>query len=210
MDAGRRTAEEVFLPLHVPRSELAPTTQFRSTWVVSSQNTLRDRGHYHRYLELLPEAHHDALSMMIVGGWVPMDVAAAHYEACEALDLPASERVEIGRAVTKHLNQTLLSTAVRLASHSGATLWTPLAHFYRLWNRMFVGGGVTVFKLGPKEARIEVLGCTLAHIPYFRTGLQGVLLGIGALFSERVYVREVARVGSATPPTRIIFRGSWV
>ena len=209
MNAARHD-EEVFLPLHVPRSQLTPTTQFRSTWVVSSQNTLRDRGHYHRYLELLPEAHREALSMMIVGGWVPMDVATAHYGACEALDLPSSERLEIGRAVTKHLNQTLLSTAVRLASHSGATLWTPLSHFYRLWNRMFVGGGVTVFKLGPKEARIEVLGCTLAHIPYFRTGLQGVLLGIGELFSQRLFVREVTRVGSATPSTSIIFRGSWV
>jgi hypothetical protein len=207
---GGRSDEEVFLPLHVPRSQLALTTQFRSTWVVSSQNTLRDRGHYRRYLELLPEQHRDALSMMIVGGWVPMDVATAHYGACEALDLPASERLAIGRAVTKHLNQTLLSTAVRLASQSGATLWTPLSHFYRLWNRMFVGGGVTVVKLGPKEARIEMLGCTLAHIPYFRSGLQGVLLGIGELFSQRVYAREVPRVGNATPATTVIFRGSWV
>lgn len=210
MDEARRTDEEVFLPLHVPRSQLTPTTQFRSTWVVSSQNTLRDRGHYHRYLELLPDAHREPLSMMIVGGWVAMDVAAAHYDACEALELPSSERLAIGRAVTKHLNHTLLSTAVRLASQSGATLWTPLSHFYRLWNRMFVGGGVTVLKLGPKEARVEVLGCTLAHIPYFRTGLQGVLLGIGALFSQRVYVREVTRVGSGMPQTSIIFRGSWV
>jgi len=207
VERSRAEDEEVFLPLHVPRNQLVPTSQFRSTWVVSSQNTLRDRGHYHRYLELLPAEHREALSMMIVGGWVPIDVAEAHYGTCEALDLPSSERLAIGRAVTKHLNQTLLSTAVRLATHSGATVWTPLSHFYRLWNRMFVGGGVTVLKLGPKEARIEVLDCTLAHIPYFRTGLQGVLLGVGELFASRLYVREVPRVGSATT---IHFRASWV
>ena len=174
---------------------------------MSSQNTLRTCGHYERYLSLLPAEHRETLSMMIVGGWVPIDVAVAHYQTCEALDLPSEERVAIGKAVSKHLDNTLLSAAVRLATQSGATVWTPLSQFYRLWNRMFVGGGIIVYKLGPKEARIEILSCTLASIPYFRVGLQGVLLGIGEMFSQRLYVREVPRVPS---PTSIIFRASWV
>jgi hypothetical protein len=145
--------------------------------------------------------------MMMVGGWIPIDVAAAHYQTCEALDLPSEERVAIGKAVSKHLDNTLLSAAARLATQSGATVWTPLSQFYRLWNRMFVGGGIIVYKLGPKEARIEVLSCALATIPYFRVGLQGVLLGIGEMFCQRLYVREVPRVPN---PTTIAFRASWV
>jgi hypothetical protein len=175
--------------------------------VVSSQNTLRAHGHYERYLALVPDEHRDELATMIVGAWVPMNLATVHYETCEALDLASSERLAIGREVTKHLNNTLLSTAVRLATHSGTTIWTPLSQFRRLWERMFMGGGVIVYKLGPKETRIEILGCALAHIPYFRTGLQGVLLGIGELFSQRVYVRELARLGGKTT---IVFRASWV
>jgi hypothetical protein len=207
MDSSRLGEEEVFVPMHVPRAELKATSQFRSTWIVSSQNTLRHRGHYDRYLALLPKVHAETLSMLMVGAWVPIEVADAHYRACEALDLPQHERVEIGKAVSKHLDNTLLSVAVRLATQSGATVWTPLSQFYRLWNRMFVGGGIVVYKLGPKEARIEVHACTLASIPYFRVGLQGVLLGVGELFSQRVYVREVPRVAS---PTTVVFRSSWV
>jgi hypothetical protein len=203
----RRSTEEVFLAMQPPLREMVPTSQFRTTWIVSSQNTLRDRGHHDRYLSLLDKQHRDELATMIVGGWAPMPVAIAHYDACEALDLPASERLAIGRAVTKHLNQTLLLTAVRLATHSGATMWTPLAQFRRLWDRMFVGGGVVVYKLGPKEARMEIHGCGLAHIPYFRAGFQGVLLGVGELFTQRVYVREVPRPGSKTT---LVFRSSWV
>jgi hypothetical protein len=207
MDSRRSGEEEIFVPLHVPRHELQPTTQFRSTWIVSSQNTLRTCGHYERYVSLLPAEHREALSMVMVGAWVPIDVAAAHYQTCEALELPAEERVAIGKAVSKHLDHTLLSAAVRLATQSGATVWTPLSQFYRLWNRMFIGGGIIVYKLGPKEARIEVLSCTLASIPYFRVGLQGVLLGIGEMFSQRLYVREVR---SVPDPTAIVFRASWV
>lgn len=174
---------------------------------MSSQNTLRTCHHHERYLSLLPVEHREALSMMMVGEWLPIEIAVAHYQACEALELPGEERVAIGKAVSKHLDHTLLSTAVRLATQTGATVWTPLSQFYRLWNRMFVGGGIIIYKLGPKEARIEILSCTLASIPYFRAGLQGVLLGIGEMFAQRLYVREVPRVPN---PTTIIFRASWV
>lgn len=71
---------------------------------------------------------------------------------------------------------------------------------------MFIGGGAVVYKLGPKEARIEILGCALAPIPYFRVGLQGVLAGIAEMFSTRVYLREQR----SNAPTTITFRASWV
>lgn len=200
------SGEEVFLSLHVPRHELKPATSFRSTWVVSSQNTLKERGHYDHYTTILTSEHREALTMMVAGAWIPIEVASAHYEACEALALPTAERLAIGRAVSKHLDHTLLSAAVHLATQSGATLWTPLAQFHRFWTRMFVGGGAVIYKLGPKEARIEILGCPMAHIPYFRVGLHGVLLGIGEMFSKRVYLREQR---SKTPLT-ITFRASWV
>jgi hypothetical protein len=198
---------EVFLPLPAPRNKLAPTSQFRSTWIVSSQNALKQRGLFDRYLDLLPPNHRDTLAVAIVGGWMPIEVAVAHYRACEELALPAGDQLEIGRAVSRYLDNTLLSTAVRLARTSGATMWTPLSQLHRLWDRMFVGGGVCVYKVGPKEARIEFHECTLAPIGYFRTGLRGVLLGVGEHFSQRLYVNEIPRVSSGTS---VVFRGSWV
>lgn len=206
VDASRRE-EEVFVPLPAPKHQLPPTTQFRSTWIVSSQNTLRERGHYDRYVELLPPELRETITMTIVGAWLPIEHAVAHYTACDRLELSAADRVELGRAVTKHLDQTLLSTAARLATSAGATVWTPLGQIRRLWERMFVGGGMAVYKLGPKETRIEVHGCALAPIAYFRTGLQGVLQGIGERFCQKLYVSEIPRM---TTPTSIAYRGSWV
>lgn len=198
--------EEVFLPLPVPRAQLAPTTEFRSTWLVSSQNAIRQRRRYDDYLAKLPDRHRETLETLVVGSWVPIDVAIAHYEACDALGFMAQEQIDIGRDVTKTLNNTLLSTALRLVTTS-ATLWTTLAQMNRLWERMFVGGGVQVWKLGPKECRVELLGCRLAHIPYFRAGLQGVFIGIASHLTTKVYVNEVPRLNG---PTTIVYRGSWV
>lgn len=195
------------MPLPAPRSRLAPTSQFRSTWVVSSQNALKHRGLFDRYLALVPAAHRDALAVAIVGGWLPIEIAKAHYQACEDLALPAGEQLEIGRAVSRYLDNTLLATAVRVARNTGTTMWTPLGQLHRLWDRMFVGGGVAVYKVGPKEARVEFHECTLAPIGYFRTGLRGVLLGVGEHFSQKIYVNEIPRVSSGTS---IVFRGSWV
>jgi hypothetical protein len=198
---------EVFLPLPAPRNKLPPTSQFRSTWIVSSQNALKHRALFDRYLDLLPPQHRETLAVAIVGGWMPIDVAAAHYEACEELGLSAGDQLEIGRAVSRYLDNTLLSTAVRLARTTGATMWTPISQLHRLWDRMFVGGGVCAFKIAEKEARVEIHECTLAPIGYFRTGLRGVLLGVGEHFSKKLYINEIPRVSSGTS---VVFRASWV
>ena len=118
---------EVFLPLPAPRNKLPSTTQFRSTWIVSSQNALKQRGLFDRYLDLLPAKHKDALAVAIVGGWMDIDIAEAHYRACDELVLSASDQLEIGKNVSRYLDHTLLQTAVRLARSTGATVWTPLA-----------------------------------------------------------------------------------
>jgi hypothetical protein len=117
-----------------------------------------------------------------------------------------SEQLDIGREVSHHLERTLLGTAVRVARQTGVTMWTPLGQLHRLWDRMFIGGGVAVYKLGPKEARIELVGCTLAPIPYFRTGLRGVLLGVGSVFTDKLYINELR----SPHADAIVLRGSWV
>jgi len=182
-----------------------PTSQFKSTWIVSSQNALRSRGLRDRYLAQIDKRYREQLELAIVGTWLPIDVAVAHYTACDALGLSASEQLDMGRDVSRHLERTLLGTAVRVARQAGVTMWTPLGQLHRLWDRMFIGGGTAVYRLGPKEAHIEVVHCTLASIPYFRTGLRGVLLGVGSAFSQKLYINELVR-----PTDAMMFRASWV
>jgi len=154
----------------------------------------------------IPAEHRQAIELTIVGGWLPIAVAVAHYEACESLGLSKAEQVEMGREVSKHLDRTLLGTAARVAHQAGVTVWTPLGQLHRLWNRMFVGGGTAVYKLGPKETRIEFVGCTLGHIPYFRAGLRGVLHSVGSAFTEKLYVSDLP----SDSPDSIHFRAAWV
>ena len=172
-----------------------------------SNHAVREHGRYDRYRALLAPEHRETLESMVVGGWAPIDVAIAHDEACDGLGFTAAEQLDIGRSVTRRLQGTLLTAAVRLATHSGADVWTVIRNIHRLWDRMFIGGGLAVYRLGPKEARLEVLGCSLAPIAYFRNGLQGVLHGIGALFARKIYVSEVTREATQTT---IVYRGSWV
>ena len=54
--------KDPFVAFGVPRSRVPPATHFRSTWLSSSLNALRDRQHFDRYVTLLPEIHRSACS----------------------------------------------------------------------------------------------------------------------------------------------------
>ncbi|WP_394825260.1 hypothetical protein [Pendulispora albinea] len=202
----RESSEEIVVALDVPRNRLPPTTKFRSTWIVASQNALRNCGYFDRYLSLLPEAHRQALTTTVVGGWLPIEVALAHYLACDRMGLDTDAIAQIGEILTRHLNNTFLSIAGRFAKQVGATPWVPLSYSRRIWDRMCIGGAIVVYKEGPKEARVEVLECALAAIPYFRAGLRDIGMGVGKLFCDVLYVKELPR----RSPTTIVYRASWV
>jgi hypothetical protein len=65
---------------------------------------------------------------------------------------------------------------------------------------------VAVVKLGPKEARVELVGLPLLAIPYFCHGYRGVFAAAVELFCERVYVSDA----HAGDEPRATFRLSWV
>jgi len=202
----RGIAEETVVALDVPRNRVPPTTKFRSTWIVASQNALRDCGFFDRYAKLLGETHRETLLTTVVGTWLPVNMAIAHYTACDALGLSEGEIKTIGKILTRHLNNAFVSVAGRFAREVGATPWLPLSHARRVWDRMCMGGAIAVYKEGPKEARVEVLGCTLGHIPYFRDGLRDLGSSLGALFCDVMYVKHVPILSQ---PTNIVYRASW-
>src|SRR5271165_4823087 len=98
MDSLLARPEEAIVPFDTPRSEVPPVTSFRSTWLVSSVAAVRSRGLFERYLEGLPLRYHEVISGSVAGVWLPVEVAVAHYEACETLKLPPEEQLAIGRA----------------------------------------------------------------------------------------------------------------
>jgi hypothetical protein len=195
-----RTLDEVIVPFEPSRELVAPVTTYRSTWLLSSLQALRERDHLDRYYEMLPAQHHEAIRSVVAGVWMPLDLARAHYLACEELRLGVPEQIALGRAVSDKAQGSMLGTVVRMAKAAGVTPWTVLPQYGRLFHRGVQGGAIGVFKIGPKEARIEVVGCELFDIPYFRTAFRGVLQGIAGLFCRTSFIHDVPtnEAGTAT------------
>jgi hypothetical protein len=173
------------------RTTVPLATRFRSTWLSSSIRALRERNLFETYLTHLPAEYHEAVLSAVVGVWLPVKVAEAHYDACDKLELTAQDLVAIGSAVGLHAQGIVFSTAINLAKGAGVTPWTVLPRLPEIWYRIWIGGGVAIYKLGPKDARLEIGGWTCARTTYCRVAMRGVIQGLTDLFCERAYVREV-------------------
>jgi hypothetical protein len=191
MPSTRPPPLDVILPFPAPRDQIVAATRWRSTWVLSSIQTLKERGHFERYRSFLPDEHAEAVLLAVAGVWMPMKVAKAHYLACDELGLEKREIVEMGIASGERAQGGVLRTVIRFSKQGGVTPWTLLPQIQKLWERGADGGGTSVMKAGPKEARLEVIGCALFDIPYFRAAFSGVVQGILRTVSARVYVHDI-------------------
>ena len=140
------------------------------------------------------------------GALNPVEVAAAHYRAYDALGFAPAEQVARGRR-----------GPIRWAGQSSA----PRCRAPRPWarrrgrcsgsfpasGRAPTTGGVSVYKLGPKDAHLENAECPLLESPYFRRSLQGFTTGLLAMVCETIYLHEVA---STLGPHAARFRAQWV
>ena len=68
------------------------------------------------------------------------------------------------------------------------------------------GGGISVTELGPKDARVDMVGNALCDVDYFRTGMRGVYQAAVQLFCASAYSVELGR-GRA--PRSTAMRISW-
>ena len=199
MMAAAGQHEGVIIPLRLSASgKVVPTTQVRSTLITSSFLVLRARGHEAAYLKNLPVSFHDAVLQSVAGSWMPLEVGMAHYTAANGLGLSVAEQVDIGSDVAVRIQNSVLGTLVRVAKNVGVTPWSALEQFQRLWDRMLGGGAGAVYRLGPKEARVEMHGIALVEIPYFRNAWRGMFIGSGSLFCTKLYANEVPRTATRT------------
>jgi hypothetical protein len=175
-----------------------PASQARSTLITTSIQAIRARGRFAQYEEGLPPPLRETILTVVAGAWIPIEIASAHYTACDGLGLPVPEQLAIGMEVGKRVQGTMLGLVVRTAKQAGLTPWIGFGHSGRLYERLFQGGSVRLTKLGPKEARMEVVNNQLFSIPYFRNGFRGIVAGGAQLFCEKVYVHENPRLTNET------------
>jgi hypothetical protein len=198
---------EVFLPFPgESRNHVAPLTHVKGTWLASAVLGLREHGSFDAYRTHLDPRYREVLTNIATAEWHPVEVLLAHYEACERLGMAPGETLAIAENVSSRAQGGVLSLTARLAASTVVTPWVVMAQLNRLWSRMARGGGVGVFKLGPKEARIEVVQFPGSRFRYCQLSMRGILQGSLTPFCRRVFVTEVP--GFSTP-MQMAMRVAW-
>lgn len=195
------------LPSSIPPAS-APATAIRASVIATSRLTIRGLGRDADYFAKLDVAHYAAIRELSGVGWVPIDVADAHYAAADALGLDAAQQREIGRQVAHRLRDSYAGSILRSLRVLGAL--SPhafLSRFPTAWSRLVQGGGARVVELGPKELRLECLRTRIARHPYVREGWAGMIEGTTGLLSKTVYVVELPDFRGND---RCAYRVSWV
>jgi hypothetical protein len=190
--------DDAVVPFRVRREHVPLGTEFRSTWLSASLARLRERGLMERYLELLPARHHEPVLHSIAGTWLPAEIAVEHYRALGGLGDGPAEMIQGGREITRRLEKTIFSLGFRAARELGVTPWSVLRMLPSVFEREWRGGGLAVFRLAPKDARVELAGFPCASIPYCRIGMRGVIMAMCDLVCSKAFCREVPRLCTET------------
>ncbi len=199
--------EEILVALTLPRERVPLATRVRGSVLLSSVTALRARGYGTAYLDLLDPRHHAAMMSPVPDAWLPIDLAVAHYDACERLGLAPHVIDEIGAESGRFQNRTFLSVLAAISRESGMTPWGALANANTLGARTWTGSSFSVVKLGPKEARLEWIQQPMARYPYFRRAFGAFTSAICGHFAQAFYTRELPAVA---PATEAVYRLSWV
>ncbi len=101
---------------------------------------------------------------------------------------------------------TMLGLVVRTAKAIEMSPWLGLSQCTKLYDRLFDGGSVKLVKLGPKEARMEVVNNPLFGLAYFRNGFRGLVCTGARFFCEKIYAHELPKL---TSETALGIRISW-
>jgi hypothetical protein len=199
--AGTR---EILIP-HTPT--VLPLTAVKNVFIQSSLVGLKANGYYDRYTKLIDPDVLSLLQSSLAPGWVPVEWATAHYEACEGLMLSAHELNTIGGQVGDRLQESVLVTSAKRVRDADFDMWDVMLSLHRMWGRLYQGVSVQVVKLGPREKLIETRGLSLFRFHYYR---QTCLAAISAAYRALGARDNTVKVVSYNAKTHeMVVRTSW-
>jgi hypothetical protein len=146
-----------------------PVTAVRNVVIQASLGQLRSNGHYERYTTLIDNTTLEQLvAMSLAPGWIPIELALAHYEACDNLMLTREQFAVMGQAVGERVHETVLVSSAKKARAPDYNAWDAEGPLQRMWPRLFQGGSVQTVKVGPKAKLMEERGFRLNKYHYYR------------------------------------------
>jgi hypothetical protein len=157
----------------------------------SGQRWMAERGLLERHRELLPPSLRDRIGAVTATDWIELDDALAIYAACDALALTTDEQIDVGRTVSRANNGIVIRTMASLAGRMGVSPWVAMRSIDRVWLRNNRGGGVAVYKVGERIARLEFWQVPLAQSPFFVTSMRGAIAIGFEDFCDRMVVSDI-------------------
>lgn len=204
----RREGESPILVDHMS-SHGTKVTHVRGILLVKSLENMRQAGFYERYKSIGGTALRERVESILASSWAPIELCEQHYDVCDRMQLSDPEVERLGESMGQGIGSTTMALLLKSTRRAGVeSNWSALKQCDRFWDRSYLGGGVTLLKVGPKDSIMEYHGIPLAKSRYWRTGARAFWLGIAQLTARSAYVR-LARPRSPSPD-RIAFAGSWV
>ncbi len=192
MPAAIATHQEGRIIIDHVRTDKPSVTHVKGLVLANSIEVLKHGGFYDRYLSLLPAQHRDAVLYAVAPSWVPVDVALAHYQACDGLMLTDDELETVGALIAKRVAETFLGTVFRTTRKAGVeTFWYVVKRSDRFWDRAYLGGAITVIQTGPKDVIVEWRGLPLVESRYFRIAQRYYSEALATMFCSRAYVKTI-------------------
>jgi hypothetical protein len=171
---------EVIVPHEL---SVGPLTAVRRVLIQSSLASLQDLGHFDRYRAAIEPDILAQLTDAIGPGWVPVELALAHYRACDALKLNATEMSLLGGRVGERVQSALLVLSKSMVDQPALAPWPAMSAFARMRRRMLQGSSSEYVKVSHTELLIEILDNVLLGVPYYRgafaSWLCAALRGLG-------------------------------
>jgi hypothetical protein len=184
-------------------------THVRGTLLVNSLRMLEESGYLAAYLERMSAVERDAVRFTMAASWVPVELAIAHYEACDKLELSDAQMEHAGTVMGARIAETFLAGTLRATRPAGVdAVWLGIEQNHRLWDRLYVGGGSYIVKTGLKDVVAEMRGLPLVASRYFRIGSFAHTVALARLVCKNAFIKP-ARPRIPHPHT-VAMAVSWV
>lgn len=164
---------DVMVPHDLSRG---PLTALRRMVVHSSIAELKQRDLFAGYRKLMEARAFEEITSSLGPGWLDVEVALAHYRACDALGLSDAEIYELGRCSCTKIKGALLVPSTPSAGFDAElSPWSGIFALWRMGRRVYQGCSAQYTRIGPSELLIEHLHNALFAIRYYRLAHVGFL-----------------------------------
>jgi hypothetical protein len=185
-----------------------PVLAVRTLMLQSSLAQLRQQGHFDLYASFMAKDVLEQLCSEVAPGWIPVELALAHYEACDNLMLTPEQVAQLGRSTGDRLMETTFGTLTKRSREPDFEVWAVAEQLHRIWGRLYQGGSVQVTRLSSRDQLIELFGFTLNRSLYYRYGNLAVVAQMFAGLGLKIAAAKIASYSAARDECAI--RLSWL